>query len=62
MSGKAMQVFVPRGETALREIVMRFESEGHNVGFAASFVHREGALAEPKRVSLETSVSESVNG
>ena len=35
VSGKAMQVTVPHGEAALREMVTR-ESEGHCFGFAAS--------------------------
>jgi hypothetical protein len=48
MSGKALQVFVPQGETALREILMRYESEGHNVGFAASLIDGKPALAAPK--------------
>jgi hypothetical protein len=52
MSGKAMQVAVPPGEAALREMVTREESEGHFFGFAASLVQREGALAEPKAENL----------
>jgi hypothetical protein len=48
MSGKAMQVFVSPGETALREMVTREESEGHYFWVAASLLHQEGAFAEPK--------------
>ncbi len=43
-----MQVTVPPGEMALREMLMRFESEGHCFGFAASLVHIKVALAAPK--------------
>lgn len=43
-----MEVFVPRGETALREFVKRVESEGHCYGFAASLLLEDEAFAKPK--------------
>jgi hypothetical protein len=46
MSGKAMEVAIPRG-TALREMLRSSESEGH-CWVAASLLHQEEALAEPK--------------
>ena len=47
-----MEVTVSPGEAALRELVTGNESEGHFFGFAASLVHTEEALAEPKRENL----------
>ena len=52
-SGKAIEVTLSPGELALREWVTGNESEGHFFGFAASFVHPEEALAEPKGVEPE---------
>jgi len=43
-----MEVFIPPGGTALREMLTRDESEGHCFWFAASFVPQEEALPEPK--------------
>ena len=54
-----MQVAVPPGEAALREMLTRDESEGHCFGFAASLVHREDALPAPK--SMESCIKFSWN-
>jgi hypothetical protein len=48
LSGKAKEVAVSPGGTALREVVTGKYSEGHFFGFAASLVLGEEALAEPK--------------
>jgi hypothetical protein len=51
MSGKAMQVAVPPGGSALREMTRSEKSEGHGAGVCGLFVDSNEALPEPKRRS-----------
>jgi len=60
-SGKAMEVTVSPGGTALRELLTGKESEGHFFGFAASLIHQEEALAEPKAAEAGSESCESIN-
>ena len=56
-----MEVAVSPGEAALREMVTGKESEGHFFGFAASLIHQEEALAEPKAAEDGLESCESIN-
>jgi hypothetical protein len=56
-----MEVAVSPGGTALRELLTGKESEGHFFGFAASLIHQEEALAEPKAAEDGLESCESIN-